>query len=133
MPAVAVMGPLLVPLCLAAYVVAGWVSGRAPFWTTPDLTLSEAVIVRDAAETLRLIQAGRDPNRTWPVRAELSETGRDETMTPLEAAVEIRRLEIVDLLLRHGAALTAADRSALIERAQRVGGDDVTEYLQNRK
>jgi hypothetical protein len=127
------VAPLLVPLCLAAYVVAGWVSGRAPFWTTPDLTLSEAVIVRDAAESLRLIRAGRDPNRAWQVRADLSETGRDEVMTPLEAAVQIRRLEIVHLLFEHGAAVTSAGRAALIERAQHVGGPDVAEYLQQRK
>jgi hypothetical protein len=109
------------------------VGGQLPFWTTPDLTLSEAVIVRDAAESLRLIRAGHDPSRAWPVRADLSETGHDDVMTPLEAAVAIRRVEIVHLLLEHGAALPPAERSALIERAQHVGGVDVAEYLQKRK
>jgi len=133
LPALALVVPLLVPVGLAGYVVAGWVSGPLPFWTAPDLTLSEAVIVRDGAESLRLIRAGRDPNRAWPVRADLSETGRDDVMTPLEAAVAIRRVEIVHLLLEQGAVLTAAERSALIDRAQRVGGLDVAEYLQQGK
>ena len=133
LPSVALVVPLLVPMCLAAYVAGGWVSGRSPFWTTPELTLTEAVLVRDAAESLRLIRAGRDPNRAWPVRADLSETGREDVMTPLEAAVAIRRVEIVHLLLEHGAAVTAAERSVLIDRARRLGGADVAEYLQKRK
>lgn len=130
LPSLALVVPLLVPVCLAAYVAAGWVSGHVPFWTVPDLTLSEAVLVRDGAESLRLIRNGRDPNRAWPVRADLSETGRDDVMTPLEAAVAIRRVELVRLLLAQGAVVTSAERSALIDRAQRGGGRDVAEYLE---
>jgi hypothetical protein len=129
----ALVVPLLVPMGLAAYVAGGWVSGQSPFWTAPDLSLSEAVIVRDAAESLRLIRAGRDPSRAWPVRADLSETGHDDVMTPLAAAVAVRRVEIVHLLLEHGAALSTAERLALIDRAQRVGGVDVADYLRKRK
>ena len=130
----ALLVPLLVPVCLAAYVVAGWVGHQVPFWATPDLTLTEAVLVRDGAEALRLIRAGRDPNRAWPVRADLSDNNRDEMMTPIEAAVTIRRVEIVRLLIAHGGAvLTPEERTALIALAERVGGQDVAEYLRTRK
>ena len=46
LPSLALVVPLLVPMGLAAYVAGGWVSGQSPFWTAPELSLSEAVIVR---------------------------------------------------------------------------------------
>ena len=113
------------PLCLSLYVLVGWVSGSNPFWTVPDLTLSEATMVRDAGEAVRLIRAGHDPNRAWPVRADLSDSGQPEELTPLEAAVQIRRLEFVQLLVR----MTAAERSTLVDRARRLGAGDITDYL----
>ena len=108
----ALAAPFAVPLCLSLYVLVGWVSGSNPFWTVPDLTLSEATMVRDAGEAVRLIRAGHDPNRAWPVRA-----------------VQIRRLEFVQLLVREGARMTAAERSTLVDRARRLGAGDITDYL----
>lgn len=130
MASVALVAPLSVPLCLAIYVIVGWAIGSNPFWTEPDLTLSEAAMVRDAGEAVRLIRAGHDPSRGWPVRADLSDTGEAEVITPLEAAVQIRRLELVQLLVREGARVTAIERLALLDRAQRVGARDITDYLQ---
>ena len=87
-------------------------------------------MVRDAGEAVRLIRAGHDPNRAWPVRADLSDSGQPEVLTPLEAAVQIRRLEFVQLLVREGARMTAAERSTLVDRARRLGAGDITDYLQ---
>jgi hypothetical protein len=126
----ALAAPFVVPLSLSLYVLVGWVSGGNPFWTVPDLTLSEATMVRDAGEAVRLIRAGHDPNRAWPVRADLSDSGQPEVLTPLEAAVQIRRLEFVQLLVREGARMTAAERSTLVDRARRLGAGDITDYLQ---
>ena len=121
--------PLLLAMCLSVYVVLGWVAGTDPFWTTPDLTLSEATVVRDAGEAVRLIRTGHDPNRAWPVRADLSERREPEMITPLEAAIEIRRLEMFQLLVREGARITSSERPVLIDHARTAGARDIAEFL----
>ena len=127
--AAAVCAPMLATLLLAVYVVAGWVAGTDPFWPTPELNVAEAALVRDHAEVVRLIQLGHDPNRSWPVRADVND-GRAATMTPLEAAIRIRRLELVELLLRHGARVTPVERPGLIELAKTSDAPDIAEYLE---
>ena len=125
----ALVAPLIVTLCLSAYVVAGWASGGEPFWAAPDLTLSEAVVVRDVAEAVRLIRAGHDPNRAWTIRADLSDRRELEMATPLEAAIRIRRLEIVLVLISEGARLTTEGRPKLVELARLVDAPDIADYL----
>jgi hypothetical protein len=51
-------------------------------------------------------------------------------MTPLEAAIAIRRLELVQLLLRHGAAVTPQTRAHLVERARDAGASDIVDFLE---
>jgi len=123
-----VIGPLLVPFVLAVAVIAGWAAGANPFWPTPDLNVAEAAAVRDHAEVVRLIESGQNPNRAWPIRVGIIDDAV-HTMTPLEAAVEIRRLELVKLLIRHGAVLTDAARAALTERASARQADDIVAFL----
>jgi hypothetical protein len=56
--------------------------------------------------------------------------GAPQTVTPLEAAVAIRRYEMVDVLLRLGAApRTPADRAALVCRAAANRLDRIVEVL----
>ena len=122
------VSPLLVLFAGTLVVVGGWMVGATPFWPVTNLTLSEAVVTRDAGEVVRLIERERvDPNRSWPVRADLLETS---PITPVEAAVAMRRGEMVILLLRHGAVLPEGpERDALICQAVRAGEDDVVGLL----
>ncbi|MGH9346754.1 MAG: hypothetical protein ACRD26_05750 [Vicinamibacterales bacterium] len=126
--AAAAVGPLLVPMAAALWVIVGWMAGADPFWRTPELNVAEAASVRDHAEVVRLIETGQDPNRTWPVRPGLID-GEGHEMTPLDAAVAIGRLDLVKLLVRHGAAITAENRPALVARAEARDARDITAYL----
>jgi hypothetical protein len=126
----AVAVPHLVVFAAGVWLLVGWAIGLDPFWPTGTLTLSEAAAVRDHAEVVRLIEAGHDPNRRWPVRAGLLD-GAAQMISPLEAAVRIRRLSLVELLMRSGAAPDMQERSALVEVALAAGAPDVAAFLRN--
>ena len=126
----AAVGPLLATFAAAVWTLLGWVAGADPFWPMPVLNVAEAAAVRDHAEVVRLIVAGQDPNRKWPVAPDLID-GNAHQMTPLEAAIEIRRLELVHLLLRHGARVTAETRAPLVERARALGATDIVSVLEH--
>jgi hypothetical protein len=112
-------------------VVVGWVVGAAPFWPVTNVTLSEAAALKDAGEVVRLItREHHDPNRAWPIREGVLGPARE--MTPLEAAVTIRRLQMVRVLLRYGAVLPAGERRvALICAAVTADAPDIVEFLLN--
>jgi hypothetical protein len=114
-PAYVAAAPLAGTFILAVVVVAGWAVGVHPFWSTPDITLSEAAAIRDAGELYRLLVFERqDPNRPWPVRAGMAGAEPDNVL-PLEMAVRVKRAEIVRILLDHGATVgDSAARTRLI-------------------
>jgi len=126
---VVVIAPLLVAFAGSLWAVVGWATGASPFWPDPMLTVSEAAALGNAGEVVRLIEIEhQDPNRPWPVREGI--LGRAQAVTPLDAAVSIRRAQMVQVLIREGA--TPADpstRTALICRAVDSGASDVAELL----
>jgi hypothetical protein len=125
----ALVVPQVLAMALSVAVVAAWLVGADLFWPLPDVTLSEAVVTRDYAEIVRLIGSGADANRPSHVRADML-NGAEHTMTPLEAAVGTGVIELVQLLLRHGASVPGgADRDALICEAVRVDAPDIAELL----
>ena len=128
LPLIAV-SPLLVAFLGSLWVVAGWTAGTDPFWPNPDLTVSEAAGLANAGELVRLITVERmDPNQRWPVRQGIF--GEPRMLTPLEAAIGTRRLDIVQLVLQHAEAPTGAARDQLICHAVRVNApDDVLKLL----
>lgn len=73
-----------------------------PFWRWEPLTLSEAAALRDAAEVVRLIEAGEDPNAVYEVRPGILSPAAQQ-LTPLEAAAAAEREEITALLVAAGA------------------------------
>jgi hypothetical protein len=121
--------PPLVAFVGSVAIAAGWPAGAQPFWSVPELTLSEAVATRDAGEVTRLVERERvDPNRAWPVRGGL--LGEVTSATPLEAAVLARREEMARLLLRLGAVVPeGAPRAALICLGVRAAAADVIALL----
>lgn len=127
--AVALCVPQLLAGILAASVLVAWLVAADTFWPLPEMTLSEAVVTRDYAEVVRLIESGADPDQPSHIRADMLNSA-EYTRTPLEAAVGTGVIELVQLLLRHGATLPAGPaRAALICESVRVDAEDVTELL----
>jgi hypothetical protein len=125
------MLPALLGLLASLAVVAGQLIGWSPFWPVPEVNVAEAAAVSDAGEVVRLIvDEGQDPNRRWPVRSGI--VGQQPLMlTPLEAAIVIRREPLVPVLLRHGVVVpdSGPARTDLICRAVAFEADRIAEML----
>jgi hypothetical protein len=127
---IAAVAPLLIVFPASVWVVIGWASGASPFWPQPQMTMSEAAGLSNAGEVVRLITIEhQDPNRAWPVRQGI--LGDPQVVTPLEAAVAIRRIELVRVLLRHGVTVPDSGpvRAALICRAEAAAAADIADLL----
>jgi hypothetical protein len=98
----AVAGPPLVLTLARLVMLAAALVGGHPFWQFRPMNLSEAAAVRDGGEIVRLIAAGHDPNKAYPVRPGYLSSDT-VTVTPVEAAMAVRRGEIVSLLIDEGA------------------------------
>ena len=120
--------PALLTVAAALWIDLGWVLGR-PAWPEPEMTLSEAAALSSSGEAVSMItRQHKDPNRAWPVREGI--LGAAVEITPLEAAVAIRRTEMVRVLLAHGARVTDdGQRTRLICFAQSVGATPIVDAL----
>ena len=129
---VRVIGALVAPavgvIFASAILVAAGFAGYTPLVAPPDLTLSEAAAIRDEAEVVRQIGEGANPNGSALVRRGMLSDG-DYMLTPLEAAVASRHVEIVRLLLREGAELNGPNFQTLYCLAQEAHADDVVVLL----
>jgi hypothetical protein len=104
--------------------------GRHPLWQQPELNLSEAAAVRDSAEIVRLIEEhSEDPNAVREVRPGLL-ADQAIRVTPLEAAVAAKDVEIARVLLVNGATMDADVWNHLRCSAD---GDEMTEFLDRRR
>jgi hypothetical protein len=110
----------------AAIVVMALLNDAPPFWRGGSLTLSEAAALHDQGELVRLIASGNDPNAVYPLRADVLAL---RALTPLEAAVGARRPEMVELLMRHGAAVDSDAWRRLHCFAMATGDADVVQTL----
>ena len=112
--------------------VVGPLFGFDPIWYSEPLTLPEAASLRANAEIVRLIQHGADPSAPGVVRAGYIKSNAI-TLTPLEAAVGIRREDTVKLLLDSGAAMDVATWTRLICFARQEHAGDVERLLDSRR
>lgn len=76
-----------------------------PFWPRTDLTFAEAAALRDRGTVALMLESGRDPSRRYPIRAGLISSD-SLTATPMEAAIQEDRSEIVSFLLQYGSSST---------------------------
>lgn len=103
--------------------------GIDPMWHVEAVTLSEAAGLHDGGEVMRLIGLGADPNRSDTVRPNFVHN-EAQVLTPLEAAVGARRIDMVELLLEHGARMDAATWTRLTCFADLVESGDVRALLE---
>lgn len=125
-PAVAVAGLDAAFLAMAMF-------GNHPRWPDHHLNLAEAAAVRDHAEVIHLIERGEDPNARRPVRPGLVGNEVEVAATPLEAAISIRRPELIGLLFERGARPSPADWLRLRCSAQALEYGDIVAMLDARR
>ena len=117
-------------LALAVLILLAAVVGYRPLWATRNTTLAEAARGGDTATVFRMLGAGSDPNLAERV---VALEGRPEpaVLTPLEAAVESRQVEVVQLLMKTGARASESDRQKLACLAIAVDAPEVGAYLRS--
>lgn len=132
-PLAAAAGPAIVIAAVEAVVLVIALFGNHPRWPDMQLNLSEASAVRDHAEVVRLLRAGESPDARRPVRPGL--VGNDAVVeaTPLEAAVSIRRTEVVNLLFEYGLRPSSAEWRRIRCAAQALDYGDVVDTLDARR
>jgi len=100
--AAAVAVPLLVTTAGILVFSAMELTGGVPLSYGPVRNVAEAAALGHASEVLRLLDAGEDPRRVWPVRRDIISSTITQ-VTALEAAVWSRRVQLVELMDRQGA------------------------------
>ncbi len=122
---IAAAPPLLLLSCAAVIIVAALV-GLQPLWASPAIPLAAAARAGDTATVYRMLKAGADPNRADDVPLSSSVV----SLTPIEAAVESRQVETLQVLLKGGAVLSDTDRPRLICLARAATAPEVEAFLQ---
>jgi hypothetical protein len=104
----------VLPALVLALLSAAWNAGvpGGGLWPPDTVNLPEAIATRNSGEVLRLIALGADLNAAAPVRAGLL-VEEDVLVTPVEAAIIVRRGEMLKLLLMYGAMIPEAALPAL--------------------
>ena len=106
--------------------------GVDPLWYVEPVSLPEAAALRDNGEVMRLIGLGADPNEAGSVRQNFAHN-EAQVLTPLEAAVGIRRADMVELLLENGARMDTATWTRLTCFSDVVKAGDVRAILDGRR
>lgn len=118
----------LVIVGLTLWLAASWLG--LPFAAAGDgITLSEAAMLADHADVVRLMSQGVDPNAPARVRPGIFDFG-EHMMSPLEAATRSRQSGIMQLLTDSGARITATNYPDLWCSADRVRNNgEVVSFL----
>jgi hypothetical protein len=124
------MPPALLGIFTAIALVLG-AFGHHPMWPITQPNLAEAAATRDAASVVQLIREGHDPNAPGMIRPGVLARGAVRR-TPMEAALDEQRLEIVGILLRHGVTVTEEQRIDFTCAAKRRGDADIVQFFEAR-
>jgi hypothetical protein len=125
-----VLGPAPASLlALAGLMLLAAVVGYRPLFASRNTTLAEAARGGDTATVFRMLSTGSDPNLAERVALD----GRPEraVLTPLEAAVESRQVEVMQLLMKMGARASESDRQQLACLSIAVDAPEVGAYLRS--
>lgn len=125
--AISLATPLAAALGWLLFVTGGDAVGAGPFAGLGPRNGAEAAGMARAADVLRYIRMGEDPNALHDVRPEVISSAVLR-VTTLEAAMWSRQLELVKLLDGEN-AIKEGDRAMLACLAADLGVDDVVEYL----
>ena len=126
---VALAAPALLWLAAVGAIMIIALVGYRVLAAPADLTLSEAAAIRDGAEVLRQMRAGADPDAPGRIRRGIIRD-QEYLMTPLEAATAARHLEVLQLLVRNGAAVNESNFPVLFCLAQESDATDIISFLQ---
>ena len=125
---IAAMAPVvLVLLSIVVLVIAG--VRYDPLWTSGDVSLTEAAHDGDIAAVFRMVSAGADPNRAEAVPFE--HRPQPVLLTPLEAGVESRQVEVLQVLMNAGASPDEPARQRLACLAMAVDASEAAGYLRS--
>jgi hypothetical protein len=125
---VAAAAPAVALIALVAGMLVAEAAGWPLVWFETPMTMAEAAGLRDPATVLAKIRQGEDPNRRVQVRAGVF-SDHPAMLTPLEAAVLGRRLDVIQLLVANGAVVDAGNRAVLACRARTAGQEEIVEYF----
>ena len=127
--AAALAMPAVILLAATALLLLAVPFGYRAFAAPANLTMSEAAILRDQAEVLRQLQHGVDPHALQSIREGII---ADDifTMTPFEAAIAGRHLEVLELLVRNGAAVSDHEARRLICLSRAKEAPEITTFLE---
>jgi hypothetical protein len=117
----------LVLLSIVVLLIA--VARYEPLWTNRDVSLTEAAHDGDIAAVFRMVSAGADPNRAEAVPFE--HRPQPVLLTPLEAGVESRQVEVLQVLVKAGALPDEPERQRLACLAMAVDASEVASYLRS--
>lgn len=127
---IAMAAPAVLAGCLLLADSIAGAAGLSVIWPRTSLTLPEALILRDAGEATAQLLAGADAEA--PARVAVGPRGTPAMLTPLEAAVRSGELDLVELVLNHGATLPAPTAARLACVAERVGEERIGAWLGER-
>ena len=119
---------MAVAMAFAVSGAAALFRGRPIIWPPTDVTLSEAVALRDQGEVVRQIMMGIDPNKRYLVRR-VFRVDEEVALTPLEAAVVTREPYMVDLVVDYGASVNERNAATLQCLAVGVREETIRRYL----
>ena len=119
--------PPLLLLASAGVIVVAAIAGLQPLWASTAVSLASAAHDGDAASVYRMVKRGADPNRAGDVAISSSIV----SLAPIEAAVESRQVETLQVLLRNGARIGDADAPRLICLARAASAPEVEAFLRS--
>jgi hypothetical protein len=123
--------PAMVWLAVSVAMLAAVPFGYRALAAPADLNMAEAAILRDEAEVLRQLRLGVDANAPQSIRPGIF-TDDLYTMTPFEAAIAARHLEIITLLAGNGATLDDSNLPRLVCLSRASGASEITQWLEQR-
>lgn len=125
---IAIALPALAWIAVATALLVATFFGYRALAAPADLTMSEAAALRDEAELLRQLRHRGDPDAEGTIRRGIL-SDQDYILTPLEAAIAARHVEVVKLLVENGTRLEADNFPRLLCLARLNDATDIVAFL----